>query len=251
MAIAHTPLADINLDEPTLLQNRPAWEHLGQERERLTACCYGAGTALLAGIAVANPLLALSALPPLGLLGKQLQKASQIYLSMGRLLDAFEPQGVIITPQLAVPENGGLDLFIRFPHPPKAVFTIGLRSNGESTLFFNEQKEALFVRRKHGGLKPWQVDLFRRFALQEFWLRKNRPMLFGQSSRDKNRPAVKLLVLTGKTKLGNHSDHLYTTVGDQTVLSVRNRVSLFIMEEHQLIPFIHAWLAQSNTPNNA
>ncbi|PSB33931.1 hypothetical protein [Stenomitos frigidus] len=237
-------------DLPVLLHNREAWKQLEQERERLTNGCRGAGISFLAGLTLANPILLLGSLPLLGITGTQLQKTSQIYLNMGRLLDAFERQEIIITPRLEVPDNGSLDLFVRFPNPPKAVFTIGLRSNGESTIFFNEQKEGLCLRRKRGGFKTWQVDLFRRFALQEFWLRKNRQDLFGQSSRDKNRPAVKLLVLTGKTKLGKHSEHLYAMIGDQKVLSVRNRVSLFIMEEEQLIPFIKAWLAKADNPNN-
>jgi len=237
-------------DQPVLLNNRQAWEQLEQERERLTSGCSGAGISFLTGVALVNPILLFGSLPLLGVAGTQLQKTSQIYLNMGRLLDAFESQDVIITPRLSVPENGSLDLFIRFPNPPKAVFTIGLRSNGESTIFFNEQKESLCLRRKRGGFKAWQVDLFRRFALQEFWLRKNRQDLFGQSSRDKNRPAVKLLVLTGKTKLGKHAEHLYAKIGEQKVLSVRNRVSLFVMEEEQLIPFIQAWLAKADNPNN-
>ena len=235
--------------EPVLLNNRQALEQLQQEQEHLTRSCYGVGAALAAGFAI-NPLLAFCSLPPLGTVVTQLQKTSQIYLNMGRLLEAFEDNSVIITPRLSVPDNGSLDLFVRFPNPPKAVFTIGLRSNGESTIFFNEQKESLCLRRKRGGFKAWQVDLFRRFALQEFWLRKNRQDLFGQSSRDKNRPAVKLLVLTGKTKLGKHAEHLYAKIGEQKVLSVRNRVSLFVMEEEQLIPFIQAWLAKADNPNN-
>jgi hypothetical protein len=250
MAALHDPDSSSPQDEPVLLNNRQALTQLEQEREYLTASCYGAGAALIAGITFANPFLALSALPPFGIIGKCLQKISQIYLNMEPLLDEFESQGVLITPRLEVPDNGSLDLFVRFPNPPKTLFTIGLRSNGESSIFFNEQKECLCVRRKH-GYKAWQVDFFRRFALQEYWLRKNRQDLFGQASRDKNRPAVKLLVLTGKTKIGKHSEHLYAMIGDQKVLCVRSRVSLFIMEESQLIPFIKAWLAKSDTPNKS
>lgn len=175
----------------------------------------------------------------------RLQKVSQIYFSMRRLLDAFESRGVLITPQIDVPDNGSLDLFIRFPNPPKVNFAIGLRSNGGSTVYYNEAKENLYRRNKSGGLKPWQVDLFQRIGLQEFWLRKNRQVLFGQSSKDKNRVVVKVLVLTGETKLGKHPEHLYTTIGDQKVVVVKKRVSVQIMEESQLIPFIEAWLAQS------
>jgi hypothetical protein len=243
-------LSDYPQDEPVLLNNREAWNQLAQERERLAASCYLAGAALIAGATFANPFLTLGVLPPLGGLGIRLQKTNQIYLSLGRLLEKFEKQSVIITPCLDVPDNGSLDLFVRFPNPPKANFAIGLRSNGDSKVFYDPEKENLYVRRRGGGLKPWQVDLFRRIGLQEFWLRKNRQVLFGQSSKDKNRAVVKILVLTGKTKLGQHPEQMYATIGEQKVLLVQKRVAVYLMEESQLIPFIEAWLAKSDTPNN-
>lgn len=236
--------------ESDCLNNREAFKQLEQEREHLVNGAYALIAVMGAITVLFRPLLVLATLPSWRTLLTQLQKTSQICLNMEPLLDEFEERGVIITPRLEVPENGSLDLFVRFPSPPKAVFAIGFRSNGESTIFFNEQKESLSFRRKRGGFKAWEVDLFRRFALQEFWLRKNRQNLFGQSSRDKNRPVVKLLVLTGKTKLGKHSDHLYIAIGNHKVLSIRNRVSLFVMEESQLIPFIKAWLAELHNPNN-
>lgn len=200
---------------------------------------------MVGGIALSNPLVAIGSIPPLGFQLKKLQKVSQIVLNMERILAEFEKDDVIATPQIDVPDNGTLDLFIKFPNPPKkAVFTIGFRSNGDSTVFFSEEKEALCVRRKRGGFKRWNVNLFQRFALQEYWLRKNRVNLFGTSSRDKNRSAIKVLVLTGNTKIGKHSDHLYTEVGSLRVLTVKSRVTLFVIEEDQLIDFLRSWLGQ-------
>ena len=237
------------LDSPTqetfiYLTNKEALKQLEKQRNELTNVCYGLGLGSIAAgffnslwLGVGITFLAASL--------ARLQKVSQIYFSMRRLLDAFESRGVLITPQIDVPDNGSLDLFVRFPNPPKVNFAIGLRSNGGSTVYYNEAKENLYRRNKSGGLKPWQVDLFQRIGLQEFWLRKNRQVLFGQSSKDKNRVVSKVLVLTGETKLGKHPEHLYTTIGDQKVVVVKKRVSVQIMEESQLIPFIEAWLAQS------
>lgn len=244
--------AQANTDDSDLVfpNNRQALQYLEQEQERLEVLGHMATAAAASLWLLFPPAGAVGLMLPLRDILNQLQKAGQIKNNLTLLLEKFEDRGVILTPNLAVPDNGSLDLFVRFPNPPKAVFAIGFRTNGESSIFFNEEKEALFFRRKRGGYKAWQVDLFRRFALQEFWLRKNRQSLFGQSSRDKNRPAVKLLVLTGKTRLGQHSEHLYAMIGEQRVLNVRNKVSLFIMEEHQLTPFIEAWLAKLNSPNN-
>jgi hypothetical protein len=233
----------------TYRHNWEALEELQHECNQLTVQCYGIGFgSLTAG--VFNSAIWATGIAALSLPLKKLQKLSQIYLVMGSLLEAFEDQGVIITPRLEVPENGSLDLFVRFPNTPKAVFTIGLRSIGESKVFFNEAKETFFFRRKHGRSKPWQVDLFRRFALQEYWLRKNQPELFGQSSRDKNRPAVKILAITGRSQLGQHAEHLYSMISDQRVLLVRNRISIYTLEVAQLIDFIKAWLAQHTKPQN-
>jgi hypothetical protein len=238
--MSHSPTQET----PIYLTNREALRQLEKQRNELTNVCYGLGLGSIAAgffnslwLGVGVTFLAASL--------ARLQKVSQIYFSMRRLLDAFESRGVLITPQIDVPDNGSLDLFIRFPNPPKVNFAIGLRSNGESTVYYNEAKENLYRRNKSGGLKPWQVDLFQRIGLQEFWLRKNRQVLFGQSSKDKNRVVAKVLVLTGETKLGKHPEHLYTTIGDQKVVVIKKRVSVQIMEESQLIPFIEAWLAQS------
>jgi hypothetical protein len=232
--------------EQPLLSNHDALEMLAQRRNYLTALCYSVGVLLVISTTLSVLTVTLGSIPSLGFLGIRLQKTSQILLNMERLLNEFESQGVILTPELAVPENGTLDLFMRFPNPPKVNFAIGFRSNGNSKVSYNSAKETLYRRRKNGGLKPWDVDLFRRIGLQEFWLRKNRKDLFGQSSKDKNRSVVKLLVLTGETRLGSHPEEMYVSVGDQRVLFIQKRVSVYLMEENQLIPFIRAWLAQSN-----
>ena len=228
----------------TYLTNQEALKQLEQRRNELTNACYGLGLGSIAA-SLFNPLWLAVGETVLAFSLMRLQKASQTYFSMKRLLDAFESQGVLITPQIDVPENGTLDLFVRFPNPPKVNFAIGLRSIGKATVYYNEAKENLYRRNQSSGWKPWNVDLFRRIGLQEFWLRKNRQVLFGQSSKDKNRAVVKVLVLTGETKLGQHAEHLYTQIGDQKVLVVKKRVSVQIMEESQLIPFMEAWIAQS------
>lgn len=219
-------------------------KQLEQEQAILTTRCYGVGALLMDGVA-SYPFATLGCLPSLGELLQKLRKTSQIYLTLERLLGEFESQDVIITPKLAVPEHGSLDLFVRFPTPPKkANFAIALRTKGHSKVVYYEEKAALFLRRHRGGLKQWQPDHLKRLPLQEFWLRNNQIELFGHSSKDKNRPLIKLLVLTGTAKLGQHPDHQYVQVGGERVLLIRRQSSTYILEECQLIGFINAWLAQ-------
>jgi len=232
----------------TIHDNQAEFRRLEEEDKRLSVAYTAAGGALAASIVIPEPVTRLGSLLA-GTVGanlvlKRTQKINSI-LRNGRALDeSFASQQIQISTDLPVPDNGRLDLFVRFPLPPKkAVFTIALRSQGKGTVIYHQQKEALYIRTGNGGFKPWKPDHIERLALQEFWLRKNRQEeLFGTSARDKNRSAVKLLVVTGQTRVGQHSDSLYTTVGDQRILLLRRRSSIYVLQEEQLLPFIQAWL---------
>ncbi|MCY7277380.1 MAG: hypothetical protein LH702_27525 [Phormidesmis sp. CAN_BIN44] len=66
---------------------------------------------------------------------KRTQKIHSILKNGRALAEAFADQQIQITTDLAVPDNGRLDLFVRFPLPPKkAIFTIALRSQGKGTI---------------------------------------------------------------------------------------------------------------------
>lgn len=225
------------------LNNSSTWSPLEHEIERLTLQCLCMATLIFSELEFSNSVLALNSLPPLGKLLQQLQKANQIYLYMGTLLETFKAKGVVVIPKLAVPEHGCLDLLVRFPIPPKKVnFAIALRTQTNSKVIYHEQQKVLLRRRKAGGLKRWEPDPIKQISMQESWLRNHQIELFGPSSKDKNRPLIKLLVLTATTTLGEHSEHLYTTVGNVRVLLIRRQSSIYVMQDHQLIPFIQSWL---------
>lgn len=227
----------------TYLSNRQALIALEQEDKLLSAVYYGCVSLLAAGTAFFSPS-GMLALPPMWLLLKRTHKVNQIHRSMSALLDTFEDQGVELIPRLEIPRQGSLDIFARFP--TKHLFAIALRSQGKSTIFYNEAESTLKIRRQQGGrgLNQWTPDHVQRLSDQEFWLRGNQSDLFGKSSRDKRRPLVKLLVLTGQTRLGKHSEHLYAMIGNQKVLLLRKRASVYVLEEEQLTDFLKAWLAQ-------
>lgn len=226
---------------PVYASNREALKQLERERDWLSGICgvLGSGVAVSA---VYSPAISLAGLPPMAILLKRLQKVSQIYLSMGPLLEAFEQQGVEIFPRLQVPEQESLDLFVRFPN--KQFFAITLRTMSKSSIVYNEKAEALYVRYRQGGLKPWKPDPLLQLADQEVWLRKNRRELFGGSSRDVRRPVVKILALAGETRLGKHSEHLYETISEQKFVCVRRKFTTTVLEKEQLVRFIRAWQAQ-------
>ena len=233
---------DYRADASTYLSNRQALRALEQEDKLLSAVYYSFVSLLAAGTAFFSPSGVL-ALPPMWLLLRRTNKVNQIHRSMTALLDTFDLQGGELIPRLTIPGQGSLDLFARFPS--KHWFAIALRSQGKSTIFYNEAKEAIYIRRQQGGkgLNQWTPDHIQRLSDQEFWLRRNQIDLFGKSSRDKRRPLVKLLVLTGQTRLGKHPEHLYANIGNQKVLLLRKRASVYVLEEEQLTDFVKAWLA--------
>ncbi len=234
--------------EEIAYDNQAALKRLEEEDSWLTTAYSAAGSVVAATVFVPEPVTKLSGFLT-GMVGgslllKRTQKINSILRNAKALDEAFKEQQLQIFPDLPVPERGRLDMLLKFPIPPrKTLFAIALRSQGKATIFYHEQKQSLYVRQDKGGLKLWKPDHIEQLALQEFWLRQNRQQeLFGTSHRDKNRSVVKLLVLTGQTKLGQHNEALYTNVGDQRVLLLRRRSSIYVLEEKQLLLFIKAWL---------
>ncbi|NJL20122.1 MAG: hypothetical protein HC895_03660 [Leptolyngbyaceae cyanobacterium SM1_3_5] len=217
----------------------------------MTGLYTAAGSAITASIFIPEPLTRMGSLL-VGTVGgktvlQRIEKVNSIRRTGHALNEAFKERGLQISVDLPVPDHGRLDLLLKFPLPPKkAMFAVAMRSQGKAKVFYNEAKGALYIRRGEAGLKRWNPDHIERLGMQGFWLRQNRQEeLFGTSRNDRNRPIVKLLVLTGQTTLGKHSDNLYTQVGDQRVLLLRRQSSVYIMEENQLLPFLQAWLAPS------
>ncbi|MDX2100842.1 MAG: hypothetical protein SFW36_23940 [Leptolyngbyaceae cyanobacterium bins.59] len=178
----------------------------------------------------------------------RLQIVNRLRNTAVALIETFSDQGIIVNCNVEVPEIGTLDLFIRFPNQPKAIFLVSLRSKGKSKVFFREAKEAFYYQRKGSGLRPLNADPFRDLGVQENWLRQNRQDLFGESLRDRKRSAIKILAFAGETSIGTHSDHLYTEIGSEKVLLTKTRVTVYVMEAAQLIAFIQSWLKNLQNP---
>ncbi len=138
-------LPDYQVDASTHLSNRQALIALEQEDRLLSAVYYSLGSLLAAGTVFFSPSGVLT-LPPMWLLLRRIHKVNQIRRSMTALLATFKDQGIDIIPRLEIPGQSSLDLFARFPS--KHLFAIALRSQGKSTIFYNEADEALYIRRQ-------------------------------------------------------------------------------------------------------
>ncbi len=234
--------------EEIVYDNQAALQRLEEEDSWLTTAYSTAGSLEPATVLLPESVTKLggflTGMVAGSLLLKRTQKINSILRNAKALNEAFREQQLQIFPDLPVPERGRLDMLLKFPVPPrKTIFAVALRSQGKATIFYHEQKQALYIRQDKGGLKLWKPDHIEQLALQEFWLRQNRQQeLFGTSYKDRKRSVVKLLVLTGQTKLGQHNESLYTDIGDQRVLLLQRRSSIYVLEEKQLLLFIKAWL---------
>lgn len=224
------------------LYNWEVWDQIRQQKNLYSAAALGIGGIVIIGYAFFSPF-ALAGIPPTTATLNLIQKTAQIERVIPTLLEAFEKEGVQVFASLDIGGQQDLDLFVRFPD--KTFFAIAIRSKGESKIVFSENVEDLRVKRKGGSASnKWKPNPLQELNDQELWLRKNRRDLFGGSSRDSRRPLVKVLALWGDTKLGLHSEPLYSKIGNNPYLILRKSGAVCLLEESQLVSFIRDWRIQ-------
>jgi len=233
--------ADYVEQEKPKHDNRAILKDLERQRELLTIGAYAAGCGALAGVTFFTPLIP-AFMPSLAILLGRLQTVSQQVLLMQRLIEAFEEEGIEIHPRLNPPDLKQIDFFLRFSDKKFILLKIG--SQGDSTVSFNESTEKLQYRKKGGGLKNWEPDPLSVLNLQVLWIARERRDLKGGSSRDARRPVAKFLILWGATKLGDHNEHLYSTMAGYQALWIKKFGATCIVQEDQAIEAIKAYLAK-------
>lgn len=238
MANANYRKKDITLPP----HNWEVFHQLQQEKNYFSAIyalVTGAGLVLMSFFGyIGFPVFA-SASRPLD----KIQKLAQLIHLMRLLLREFEHLGVQIFPKLEVPgQKHPLDLLVRFPK--KAHILISIRCKGESQIIYNEEKEALYVRRKKKkGIKVWKPCPLVELSDYTHWLNKNR-QIFGISSKEvRNIPLAKVLVLWKPTLVGDHRDELYTTIESFKLLILKKKGVAFVITEKNIVNFIKAYLA--------
>lgn len=173
----------------------------------------------------------------------RLEKVSRLIRLINEMLEAFEEMQIETLPLLKVPNYQPIDLFVRFPGKEFLLFAI--RSYGDSTVVYNEAKQALYHKRVKKGLSQCKPDPLVDLVEQEFWLRKNRKGLFGMSARASRRPMAKVLVIWKPSRLYEHHEHMYAKLGDQKFLFIRREGgACYVIYRDQVISFIRAYLAQ-------
>lgn len=221
--------------------NQAILKDLERQRDLLTIGAYAAGIGSLAGVTFFTPLIP-AFMPSLTILMGKLQRISQQVLLMQRLIETFEEEGVLIFPRIDTPNSKQIDFFLRFAD--KKLILLKIASQGDSAVSFNESTEKLQYRKKGGGLKNWEPDPLLALNLQSIWLGKEGKELKGGSSKDTRRPVAKFLILWGATKLGDHNEHLYSTMAGYQALWIKKFGSTCIVQEDQAIEAIKAHLVK-------
>ena len=229
--------------------NREILQQLEQERSLVETTCYGIASVMVTGMAFGNAIVAVGAVSLFGVSSRKLQKLGQLLQSGTAIVDSFETEGVEIFPRIEVPNCQPIDLFVRFPN--KEFLLISIRSLSGATVVYNEAIETLQIRRKNKGLKKWAADPLSELSEQELWLRKNRRDLFGGSSNDARRPLAKLLVLSEETKFDEHSDGLYREINNEKFFTIKQKGTISIVSDNQIVEFIRAYLAQRQQAGKA
>ncbi|MBE7383809.1 MAG: hypothetical protein F6J95_020635 [Leptolyngbya sp. SIO1E4] len=242
LQFVHEQLADSEKASEYIapVETRRKLQELEHERTSWEVAASVFGTAFIGSMA-----LSIVGLLGLALAWKPLtriQKLSRLIKLIETLLEAFEDLGVEALPLIRVPDLQPIDLFVRFPGKEFLLFAV--RSFGESTIVYNESKQALYYKRGRKGSKRWEPDPMQELSDQAYWLRKNRRELFG-SSKGVRKPMAKVVVIWGKTQLDQHRDHLYAKVGDQKFLFIpRERGACYVIHQSQVVEFTRAYLVE-------
>jgi hypothetical protein len=230
------------------IDSREELQQLEIEKDNLSARIISIGTAaLVAGLTTFS-------IAWLGILltwkpATRLEKVARVIKLITMILEEFGESGVETLPFIKVPGYQPVDLFIRFPGKEFLLFAI--RSFGESSIVYNESKEALYYKRSKKGLKKWQPDPLMELSEQAYWLRKNRRDLFG-NSKGVRKPMAKVLVVWNQTQLDDHKEHLYTTIGGKRFLFIpREGGACYVIHSTQVTDFIQAWLVHRQSQEQA
>lgn len=201
----------------------------------------GAGMAF----ACSFPPAALLVLP--SLIGLERAMEYKIIISRLRsvtkdLLENFGNNGIKITLRVKT-DKALIDLFIKMPD--KRFFALMLRSNGESSVRWREDKQKFFIHRR--GKKAQKWDAMTQTAKQlksVLHLKDLKSFLVGNTVADRRRQVIKVIVLCNKTTIypDNLSEHwadfgrLHAT--DHKVLRVQDDGVFYVAEQKNLIDFL-------------
>ena len=159
---------------------------------------------------------------------------------MEMLLEEFKDEGITITPRVKTPE-GMIDLLIKTDDA--RYFGLMLRSNGDSRVFWSKDRQLFYTRRtgKTKGKSKWSgIELLgARLNSMMLSLKAEKNSLLGSSKSDFKKGFVKVIVLTGQTRLDPANDPtLKVNFGRATALKLTEMSTYYVVDHTDLGNFL-------------
>lgn len=225
--------------ESEYLQNYEALNSLKDEINRLLKV-YAATT----GMSIAGAILPLlstisiAALVSSGISLEYFRRIARLYDVMKMLLDNFGKDGVIITPRIKT-NSSIIDLFIRMPD--KRIFCLLLRSNGNCSVRWREDKQQFFIYKTGRSPRKWGAMTKTAERLKSVMdLKDSKSPLLGTSRAERTQRISKAVVLCGDTTIyPTHSpDHWVEFGRTASALKVYKDNLFYVVEQKNLVDFL-------------
>ena len=204
----------------------------------------GTSTGIMA-FAAAFPPAALLILP--GVIG--LERAFEYKIIIQRLrsvtktlLENFGDRGIQITLRVKT-DKALIDLFVKMPD--RRFFALMLRSNGEGSARWREEKQKFFLHKTGKKSQKWDAMTLTAKQLKSvLHLKDLKSPLVGNTVADRRRQVIKTIVLCNKTKI--HPDNLSQywadfgriKANDHQALKIQDDGVFYVVEEKNLIDFL-------------
>ena len=156
---------------------------------------------------------------------------------MEMLLEEFKDEGITITPRVKT-NSGMIDLIIRTIDG--RYFALLLRSNGDSTVLWKEDRQQFYTVRGRRRSKWSGIELSgERLNSMMLSLKEERNPLVAISNIERKKGFTKVVVLTSKTRVDlNNDPDRFTHFGRTTALRMVGKSTYYLVDRTNLADFL-------------
>lgn len=162
------------------------------------------------------------------------------------LLESFGDEGITLTPRVKT-QDGLIDLLVKTSD--RRTFSLALRSKGNSTLKWREDRQDFFVsirNKKKTRVVKWPElsELGKEINKMVLELKKEKNILLGTTNSERNKLVVKVLVLTGNTRISaNNDESLFADFGkfkkeDKKVMRIQKESVFHVVDIDNLSDYL-------------
>lgn len=162
---------------------------------------------------------------------------ARIVSAIEMLLDEFKDEGITITPRVKT-NNGMIDLIIRTADG--RYFALLFRSNGASKVLWRADRQEFYTVRKRSKPKWSGLELSgERLNRMMLSLKEQKNLLVASSNTERKKAFMKVIVLSGKTKLDiNNDPTLMVKFGRTTALRMSGTSTYYLVDWLNLADFL-------------